>query len=405
MFLAGWDLRICWEPIRLIWVCLLLAHLNDRGVGGWFRLVSVQQIQRTCLFLSRPKAFYRHVQLYGKRNAENFLPPISHECLYEQKRVSGIRLARPACVMNKLWKLGGLSWVELGKRVWLEINGDDIWGRSAQLAYYFLLALFPLLIFLTAALGLMLGAGAGLRVALFNYLSQVMPGTAFQLVDTTMEEITGASNAGKLSFGLLATLWAASNGMGAITQALNAAYDLNESRPWWKQRLVAISLTIALSVLVITALVLILVGGQIADWLAAHFGLGSVFSIAWKTLQWPIVFGFMVTSFALIYYYAPDFKDQEWKWLTPGSAIGVVLWLLVSFGFKAYLHYFDSYSKTYGSLGAVIVLMLWLFFTGAALLIGSEINSEIENAAAEAGAPDAKERGEKSPSGSHQEAA
>lgn len=309
--------------------------------------------------------------------------------------------------MNKLWNLSGLSWIELGKRVWSEINGDDVWGRSAQLAYYFLLALFPLLIFLTATLGLLLGSGDGLRSSLFGYLSQVMPGTAFQLVDTTMGEITTASNAGKLSFGLLAALWAASNGMGAITQALNVAYDVTESRPWWKQRLVAITLTISLSVLVIGALLLILWGGQFADWLAAHFGLGSLFTIGWKTIQWPLVFAFMVTSFALIYYFAPDLKDQSWTWLTPGSAIGVVLWLLVSFGFKAYLHYFDSYSATYGSLGAVIVLMLWLYFTGCALLIGSEINSEIENAAAEAGAPDAKERGEKSPSDSdtHQAAA
>jgi membrane protein len=307
--------------------------------------------------------------------------------------------------MESLWKLGGLSWVELGKRVWTEINGDEIWGRAAQLAYYFLLALFPLLIFVTAALGVMLGSGEGLRASLFNYLSQVMPGSAFQLVDTTMSEITGASNAGKLSFGLLAALWAASNGMGAITQALNVAYDVKESRPWWKQRLVAIALTIALSVLVITALMLILWGGKAADFVAAHYQLGGFFPIAWKTIQWPLVFAFMVTSFALIYYFAPDVKDQNWKWLSPGSLIGVVLWLLVSFGFKIYLHYFDSYSATYGSLGAVIVLMLWLYFTGAAILIGSEINSEIENAAAEAGAPDAKQRGEKSPSGGAQEAA
>ena len=304
--------------------------------------------------------------------------------------------------MDSLWKLGGLSWLQLAKRVWSEINDDDVWGRAAQLAYYFLLALFPLLIFLTAALGLMLGSGEGLRTALFNYLSQVMPGAAYQLVDTTMNEITGASNAGKLSFGLLATLWAASNGMGAITQALNAAYDVKDSRPWWKQRLVAIALTIALSVLVITALLLMLWGGKVADFLAAHYQLGGFFTIAWKTIQWPLVFAFMVTSFALIYYFAPDLKQQKWTWLTPGSAIGVVLWLLVSFGFKLYLHYFDSYSATYGSLGAVIVLMLWLYFTGTAILIGSEINSEIENAAAKAGAPDAKERGEKSPSGNHQ---
>ena len=307
--------------------------------------------------------------------------------------------------MDSLWKLGGLSWVELGKRVWAEINEDDVWGRAAQLAYYFLLALFPLLIFLTAALGLMLGSGEGLRESLFNYLSRVMPGNAFQLVDTTMNEITASSNAGKLSFGLLATLWAASNGMGAITQALNAAYDVKESRPWWRQRLVAIALTIALSVLVITALLLTLWGGRLADFLAAHYQLGGFFPIAWKTLQWPLVFAFMVTSFALIYYFAPDVKDQKWKWLTPGAAIGVVSWLLISFCFKLYLHYFNSYNATYGSLGAVIILMLWLYFTGTAILIGSEINSEIENAAAEAGAPDAKERGEKSPSDDQKQAA
>ena len=305
---------------------------------------------------------------------------------------------------ESLWKLGGLRWSELAKRVWSEANDDDVFGRAAQLAYYFLLALFPLLIFLTASLGLMLGSGAGLRASLFNYLSQVMPGSAFQLVDTTMSEITGASGAGKLSFGLLATLWAASNGMGAITEALNVAYDVPETRSWWKRRLAAIGLTVALSVLVITALLLVLLGGKVADSLAVHYQLGGFFPIAWRLLQWPIVFAFMVLSFALIYYFAPSLKDQDWKWLTPGSLIGVVLWLLVSFGFKAYLHFFNSYSATYGSLGAVIVLMLWLYLTGAAILIGSEINSEIENAAAKAGFPDAKERGEKSPD-DHKQAA
>lgn len=303
-----------------------------------------------------------------------------------------------------MWKLGGLSWIVLVKRVWAEINDDDVWGRSAQLAYYFLLALFPLLIFLTSALGLMLESGSGLRATLFNYLSEVMPGSAFQLVDTTMGEIADASGAGKLSFGILATLWAASNGMGAITQALNVAYDVTETRPWWKQRLVAMTLTIFLSVLVIGALLLVLGGGKLADFLAAHYQLGSFFATGWRVLQWPIALGFMVTAFALIYYFAPDLREQKWTWLTPGSAIGVILWLLVSFGFKGYLHFFDSYSTTYGSLGAVIVLMLWLYLTGTAILFGGEVNSEIENAAAEAGAPDAKERGEKSPD-DHQQAA
>jgi membrane protein len=299
--------------------------------------------------------------------------------------------------MASVWALGGLTWKALGKRVVSEIQKDDVFGRAAQLAYYFLLALFPLLLFLTAVIGLLLGSGTGLRHNLFNYLSQVLPGSAYQLVDSTIYEVSEASGGGKVIFGILAALWAASNGMGAITQALNVAYNVKESRSWWKQRLTAVCLTIGLSVLVISALVLILYGGKLGDHIAGHYGFGAVFVITWKVVQWPMLLGFMLLSFALIYYLAPDVRDQKWIWITPGSVIGLSLWLLVSFGFKLYLHFFDSYSKTYGTLGAVIVLMLWLYLTGAAILIGGEVNSEIENAAAKAGAPDAKEKGEKAP--------
>jgi membrane protein len=299
--------------------------------------------------------------------------------------------------MASLWGLGGMTWKDLGKRVWSEVQKDEVFGRSAQLAYYFLLALFPLLLFLTSVIGLVMGSGTGLRHSLFNYLSQVIPGDAFKLVDSTMYEVSTASGGGKVAFGILAALWAASNGMGAITDSLNVAYDVKESRPWWRQRLTAVVLTIALSSLIITALVLVLYGGRIAEHLAGGYGLGDLFVLAWKVLQWPIALVFMLVSFALIYYFAPDLRDQKWTWITPGSAVGVGLWLLVSFGFRIYLHFFNSYSKTYGSLGAVIVLMLWLYLTGAAILIGGEVNSEIEDAAARAGAPDAKEKGEKAP--------
>ena len=296
-----------------------------------------------------------------------------------------------------LWKLGGLSLKELGKRVWKEIQDDDVFGRAAELSYYFLLALFPFLIFVTSVIGLVLGSGTGTRHQLFNYLAQVMPPSAFQLIDTTIREVSAASSGGKLSFGILAALWAASNGMGAITSSLNSAYDLKESRPWWKQRLTAMGLTMALSVFIISALLLVLAGSSIADWLASHFGLGSTFPFIWKLLQWPVVLACLIFAFALIYYFAPDFHEQKWTWLTPGAAIGVVLWLLVSLAFRGYLHFFNSYSATYGSLGAVIILMLWLYFTGAAVLIGGEINSEIEHAAAKQGEPEAKEKGEKAP--------
>ena len=297
--------------------------------------------------------------------------------------------------MASLWKLRELNPKKLAKDVWNEIQEDDVFGRAAQLSYYFLLALFPLLIFLTSCVGLVIGTQSGIRQNLFGYLSEVMPPAAFQLIESTMQEVTAASSGSKISFGILATLWAASNGMGAITEALNIAYDVKESRPWWKQRLTAIGLTIALSVLILTALVIVLAGGKIADGLAATYALGSVFTLSWKILQWPVVLATMLFAFAMIYYFAPDVRDQKWVWITPGAVLGVVLWLLVSFGFRLYLDYFDSYSKTYGSLGAVIILMLWLFFTGAAVLIGGEVNAEIEHAAAEAGVSDAKGEGER----------
>ena len=299
--------------------------------------------------------------------------------------------------MRSLWRFGGLSWLELAKRVGHEIQEDNVFGRAAELSYYFLLALFPFLIFLTSIIGFVLGSGTGTRHQLFNYLARIMPPSAFQLIDNTMWEVSKASTGGKLAFGILAALWAASNGLSAITESLNTAYDLTESRPWWKQRLTAIILTVALSVLIILALVLIIGGGHISEWLAATYGLGNAFPLAWKIIQWPVVLGCMVLSFALIYFFAPDFHEQAWKWLTPGAAIGVALWLLVSIAFRVYLHFFDSYSATYGSLGAVIILMLWLYFTGAAVLIGGEVNSEIENAAAKKGEPEAKKKGEKAP--------
>ncbi len=299
--------------------------------------------------------------------------------------------------MFKSLSLGGLSWKELAQRVWSETQDDDVLGRSAQLSYYFLLALFPALLFVTTVIGLVIGSGSGLRHELFDYLARVLPGSASQLVSDTMRQVSEHSGGGKLSFGILAALWAASNGMGAISESLNAAYDVKETRPWWKLRLVSVGLTLALSLLIISALVLVLYGYNIGDLVAVKFGLGGAFETAWKVLQWPVVLAFVTAGFALIYYFAPSLEDQDWKWLTPGALIGVALWLLVSFAFKTYLTFFDSYSATYGSLGAVIILMLWFYFTGAAILVGGEVNSVIEDEMAKRDAPDAKQKGEKSP--------
>ncbi|HEY0081133.1 MAG TPA: YihY/virulence factor BrkB family protein [Pyrinomonadaceae bacterium] len=297
-----------------------------------------------------------------------------------------------------VWKLGGLTWRELGRRLWLEIYESDLFTRAAALSYYFLLALFPLLLFLTALLGYFAEAGTELRRNLLNYLAQVMPRSASQLIYTTVNEISKETSGGKLSFGLLAALWFASNGMGAVSETLNSAYGVRESRPWWRVHLTAVGLTITLALLIISALSLVLYGGEIGEGLANRFGFGEAFTVAWNIIQWPIVLAFVLFAFALIYYFAPDLYHQKWYWITPGSLSGVLLWLLVSFALRIYLRYFDRFSLTYGSLGAVIILMLWFYLTGLSILIGGKVNAEIEHAAAERGIPEAKLDGEKSPS-------
>ena len=297
-----------------------------------------------------------------------------------------------------IWKLGGLTRRELARRVWLEVYESDIFTRAAALSYYFLLALFPLLLFLTAVLGYFAEAGTELRQNLLNYLASIAPRSASQLVRATVEEITAGAGGGKLSFGLLAALWFASFGMSAISETLNAAYGVRETRPWWRVRLLSLGLTVALAALIITALALLLYGGEIGEALAGRYDLGETFVSAWRVIQWPIVLAFVLFAFALIYYLAPDLRHQRWYWITPGSLTALLLWLFVSSCFRIYLHYFDSYSVTYGSLGAVIILLLWFYLTGMAILVGGKVNAEIEHAAAESGAPEAKHHGEKKPS-------
>ncbi|HEX8557521.1 MAG TPA: YihY/virulence factor BrkB family protein [Pyrinomonadaceae bacterium] len=300
--------------------------------------------------------------------------------------------------IQSVWRLGGLKWRELGARVWGDVYEGDLLTRSAALSYYFLLALFPLLLFLTSVLGYFAEAGTELRSNLLNYLASIAPSTASQLVRETVKEITEGAGGGKLSFGLLAALWFASFGMGAVADTLNGAYGVRESRPWWKVRLISLGLTAALAALIISALALVLYGGEIGEGMAKRGDLGGAFVAVWSVIQWPIVLGFVLFAFALIYYCAPDLRHQKWYWITPGSLAGVLLWLLVSFVFRLYLRYFDSYSVTYGSLGAVIILLLWFYLTGAAILVGGKVNAVIEHAAAREGAPEAKLPGEKSPS-------
>ncbi|MEK6282746.1 MAG: YihY/virulence factor BrkB family protein [Acidobacteriota bacterium] len=271
-----------------------------------------------------------------------------------------------------------MNWKKFAGRLWTRINDHDIFGGAAKLSYYFLLALFPLLLVLMTVLGYFAESGSELRDKLISYLGTVMPSSAITLVHTTLDEISQARGGGKISLGLLAALWAASNGMGAISETLNAAYGVREQRPWWKVRLMSIVLTIALSVMIVLALVIVLYGGHIGDRVAAYFGFSAAFTIVWNILQWPIALLALLLTFNLIYYFGPSVRPRKQRWCMIGTITAVVLWLLVSFGFRLYLHFFNSYSVTYGSLGALIILMLWFYFTGLAILLGGEINSELE---------------------------
>ena len=298
-------------------------------------------------------------------------------------------------VVTSIWRLGGLNWRTLAKRVWTELYAGELLTHAAALSFYFLFALFPLLIFLVTLFGFFFDRGSDLRASLFGYLRRVVPSSAFVLINTTLEELSTDAAGARLSLGLIAALWFASLGIAALSESLNAMYGVRESRRWWRVRASAVALTAVLGVLILSALLLIVYGGEIGSEIANYLNQGKLFATAWTILQVPLAVVFVLIGFAFVYYFAPDLYDQKWYWITPGSIVGVALWLIVSAVLRVYLRYADSYSVTYGSLGGVIILMLWFYVTGIAILLGGKMNAEIESAAARAGVPEAKHHGEK----------
>ncbi len=274
-----------------------------------------------------------------------------------------------------LWRLGWAEWWALAKRVWFEIEQDEMLGRAAQLAYYFLLALFPALLFLTALVGLFPFSAS--IPELMQYMQTVLPADAFSLIQKYIESVMLGSGMDLLSLGILGALWASSSGVTAIMEALNVAYGAVETRPFWKVRLIGIILTGVLAGFVLLSTALILYGNDIVQWGAETLGFGWALAMMWDVFQWPVIAGPMLLAMSLIYYVCPD-VEQEWRWVTPGAVFAVVSWIAVSLGFKLYVNNFGTYNVVYGSIGGVIVLLLWFYFTGLMILIGGEINSEIE---------------------------
>ena len=282
------------------------------------------------------------------------------------------------------WSRVSIGWWELIKRTAKETYEDDCLGLAAQLAYYFILALFPALLFLLALASFF--PIAQVTDEVMRGLTTVAPPDVVRLIAEQMRRISDSDQGGLLTLGILGALWSSSSALVGLISALNTAYDITDSRPWWKVRLLAIGLTVALAVFLLLSSTLVIAGPEIAGKLADMFGLGAVFTWTWNILQWPFALMLVITALALVYYYGPDIT-QEWVWLSPGAALATLLWLGISLGFRAYLQYAADYNATYGTIGGVIIMLLWLYLSGFAILVGAEMNSEIEVAARPAVSP------------------
>jgi membrane protein len=271
-----------------------------------------------------------------------------------------------------------ISWREIIQRtVYEAFWKDNCLSMAAQLAYYFFFALFPTLLFLVAVASYF--PVTTLIDDMFRTFSGFLPPEALQIITDQIVKISNSKNGGLLSLGMLLAVSSSSAAMTAIIDTLNHAYGVEERRAWWKVRLTAMGLTVSVAVFILTSFALILTGPTLATKLAEVFGLGPAFEWTWKILQWPVVFAMVSVAIAFVYRFAPDVK-QEWVWLTPGSVLATTLWMLASIGFKYYVANWGAYTETYGLIGAVMILLLWFYISGVVILLGAEMNVEIEHA-------------------------
>ena len=327
-------------------------------------------------------------------------PPHRQSPHLSQKKTIGLPIATPTksaadptiwylvsrSPLGSLWNLQGIPWTTVALRTWKSFLADNLLGRSAELGFYFLFALFPTLVSAVSILGLAARSAADIYVKLLQYLVLVVPSQALGTVLETFNQTTAAATRGKITFGLVAAMWSASVGFSAIQEALNTVYKVTDTRPYWRARLSAIGVTILLALL-ITLILASMLGADYFSHLAHHVlvhpWIAHTLAFLFNLAGWSIATTLLTLSFAVIYYFGPDVKRSQWRWLTPGAAVGILGWLFASLGFRLYLHLFNSYTATYGSLGAVTILLMWFCITGLMLLLGAEINSEIEAAAAE----------------------
>jgi membrane protein len=281
-----------------------------------------------------------------------------------------------------------IGWIELLKRTIKEAMEDNCFGMAAQLAYYFFLSLFPALLMVVA---LSSAFPSNLLDNILNWFGMFTPPQVLDVIRTQLHQIRQSGNTGLLTFGLLGALWSSSSAMTAVVDTLNRAYGVREARPWWRVQALAIIMTIVMSAFVLISFTLVVSGPELAEMIAARVGGGPLLAWTWKILQWPLVFWLISVGFSLLYYLGPD-VEQLWPWIVTGSRIATALWLVISLGFRFYVMNFGQFNKMYGTIGAIIVVLLWFYLSGLVLLIGAELNAELEHAS-----PYGKAEGEKVP--------
>jgi len=287
---------------------------------------------------------------------------------------------------------GQLRFIDFCKKLYREYEHDAVSDTSAQLSYYLLFSLFPFLYFMAALI-----AYLPLQTPFEQLMARmrpVVPRDAMALIDAHLRALVSQPRPRVLTLALVGSIWSASRGVDAVRRALNLAYDVTESRAWWKTQVAAVGMTFAGALLVLVAVALLVAGGQGGFWLAGKLGIETYYVLVMRWLRWPLTAMMIMTVAALAYYFLPDVK-QEFKFITPGSVLGTLLWLLTTWGFGQYVSSFADYNVTYGSLGGVIVLLGWLYLSGFIFLMGGEVNAILEHAAATGKAAGARAEGEK----------
>jgi membrane protein len=283
--------------------------------------------------------------------------------------------------------LHGISGKQFLRDLKREISEDNVFNGAAALGYYLTLAVFPAMILMITILPYL--PIERVDQAIMDMLREALPGDASNMLTGVVSDVTSQRRSGLLSFSMLATLWAASSGMYAIMQQLNITYDVKEARGFIRGRATAVGLSLLFGVLVVGAFSLVVLGGVIQDWIGSTLGFSAPLLAFFAVLRWAIIVLALMLGFALIYRFGPD-VEQRFAFITPGAVLGVLLLIAASLGFALYTSNFGNYDATYGSIGAVIILMLWLYIVGLVLLLGSEVNSLVEHYSAKG-----KQKGEK----------